>query len=119
MPADNASLKLISDDSAKKIADALTKETAPATSGTNQTFKSTAGPLVPPVEEAKKTIHLREPAKMSGNCMQCHSTEDALWLKVSDHQASVGDVRAGRISCASAGCHGPAHPFSKSNGPIP
>jgi nitrate/TMAO reductase-like tetraheme cytochrome c subunit len=64
-----------------------------------------------PVEEAKKTIHLREPAKMSGNCIQCHSTEDALWLKVPDHQASVGDVRAGRISCASAGCHGLAHPF--------
>lgn len=54
MSADNASIKLISDDSAKKIADALTKEVAPATSGTNQTFRSTAGPLVPPVEEAKK-----------------------------------------------------------------
>jgi cytochrome c-type protein NapC len=64
-----------------------------------------------PVEEAKATIRLREPAKMNGNCMQCHSTEDTLWLKVPDHQASVGDVRLGRISCASAGCHGLAHPF--------
>ena len=26
---------------------------------------------------------------MNGNCMQCHSTEDTLWLKVPDHQASL------------------------------
>lgn len=53
MPADNASLKLISDDASKKIADALTKEVAPATSGNGMTYPKTAGPLVPPVEEAK------------------------------------------------------------------
>lgn len=63
------------------------------------------------IEEAKKTIHLREPSKMNGNCMQCHSTEDTLWLKVPDHRASLDDTRAGRLGCASAGCHGLAHPF--------
>ena len=63
------------------------------------------------VDEAKKTIHLREPAKMNGNCMECHSTDDTLWRKVPDHQASLDDTRAGRLSCASEGCHGIAHPF--------
>jgi cytochrome c nitrite reductase small subunit len=64
-----------------------------------------------PLDEAKKTIHLREPAMMNGNCRQCHSTEDTLWLKVPDHRASLDDTRAGRLGCASAGCHGLAHPF--------
>ncbi len=69
-----------------------------------------------PLEEAKKTIRLREPAKMNGNCMHCHSTEDTLWLKVSDHRASVEDARAGRMGCASEGCHGFAHPFFRAPG---
>jgi NapC/NirT cytochrome c family protein len=69
-----------------------------------------------PVEEAKKTIHLREPSKMNGNCMQCHSTDDTLWLKVPDHRASVDDTRAGRLGCASEGCHGLAHPFFQAPG---
>lgn len=64
-----------------------------------------------PLDEAKKTIRLREPSKMNGNCMQCHSTKDTLWLKVSDHRGSLEDVRSGRVSCASEGCHGLAHPF--------
>jgi hypothetical protein len=64
-----------------------------------------------PVEEAKKTIVLRAPEKMNGNCMECHSTRDPLWLEVPDHRASVEQTRAGRIGCASAGCHGLAHPF--------
>jgi cytochrome c-type protein NapC len=63
------------------------------------------------LEEAKATIHLREPWKMNGNCMQCHSTRDDLWLKVGDHASILADVRAGRVNCASAGCHGIAHPF--------
>jgi len=64
-----------------------------------------------PVEESKKTIKLREPAEMNDNCMLCHSTEATLWLKVPDHRASLVDTRAGRIGCASEGCHGLAHPF--------
>jgi nitrate/TMAO reductase-like tetraheme cytochrome c subunit len=64
-----------------------------------------------PIDEAKKTIRLREPAKMNGNCIHCHSTEVTLWQKVPDHRASLEDVRAGRLSCASEGCHGLAHPF--------
>jgi len=64
-----------------------------------------------PLDEAKKTIHLRDPSMMNGACMQCHSTDDTLWLKVPDHVASLRDTRAGNLSCASEGCHGLAHPF--------
>jgi cytochrome c-type protein NapC len=62
------------------------------------------------LEEAKQTIKLREPFP-NDNCMQCHSTRDELWLKTSDHKGVLEDVRADRVSCASAGCHGLAHPF--------
>ena len=55
-----------------------------------------------PIEEAKKTIHLREPFP-NDNCMQCHSTQDLLWLKVPDHKPPLDDVRADRVSCASRG----------------
>jgi cytochrome c-type protein NapC len=66
------------------------------------------------LEEAKKTIHLIAPYPNT-SCMQCHSTELELWNAVPDHKASVADVRAGKISCASGGCHGFAHPFTKSD----
>ncbi len=61
------------------------------------------------IEEAKNTIHLRQPFP-NDNCMQCHSTEDLIWLKLPDHRAALEDVRADRVSCASKGCHGLAHP---------
>ena len=61
------------------------------------------------IEEAKNTIHLRQPFP-NDNCMQCHSTEDLLWLRLPDHRAALADVRADRVSCASKGCHGLAHP---------
>jgi hypothetical protein len=64
-----------------------------------------------PLDEARKTIILRDPAAMNGNCMECHSTTDTLWLKVPSHFATVGDTRAGRLGCAGGGCHGLAHPF--------
>jgi cytochrome c-type protein NapC len=64
-----------------------------------------------PIDEAKQTIKLAHPEQMNTNCMQCHSTEDAIWLKVKDHRASLEDERSGRVACASEGCHGLAHPF--------
>ena len=63
------------------------------------------------LDDAKRTIKLSAPEKMNDNCMRCHSTEDTLWLKVPDHWSALEDVRTGRVSCASAGCHGLAHPF--------
>ncbi len=61
------------------------------------------------IEEAKKTIHLRKPYP-NENCMQCHSTETELWQRRPDHKSALEDVRSGRVSCASSGCHGFAHP---------
>jgi nitrate/TMAO reductase-like tetraheme cytochrome c subunit len=71
-----------------------------------------------PIPEAKSEIHLIKPYP-NVNCMQCHSTEDALWLSVSDHKASLADVRSGSLSCASAGCHGYAHPNFRPPGEPP
>jgi nitrate/TMAO reductase-like tetraheme cytochrome c subunit len=65
-----------------------------------------------PLEEAKKVIHLRKPFP-NENCMQCHSTQLLVWQRVPDHRSSLEDVRTGRMSCASAGCHGYAHPSTK------
>jgi nitrate/TMAO reductase-like tetraheme cytochrome c subunit len=69
-----------------------------------------------PLAEAKKTIRLRAPEQMNDNCMECHSTRDTVWLRVPDHQAALDDVRVGRVSCASEGCHGLAHPFFRPPG---
>jgi cytochrome c-type protein NapC len=64
------------------------------------------------LEEAKRTIHLRKPYP-NENCMQCHSTRLDLWQRTPDHKAALTEVRENRISCASAGCHGFAHPSTK------
>lgn len=61
------------------------------------------------IAEAKETIHLRQPFP-NENCMQCHSTKVKIWLEIPDHRETLNDLRADRISCASAGCHGYAHP---------
>jgi cytochrome c-type protein NapC len=65
-----------------------------------------------PIDEAKEKIHIRRPYP-NENCMQCHSTKLDLWLRTPDHRSALEDVRAGRLSCASGGCHGFAHPFWK------
>lgn len=65
-----------------------------------------------PLAEALPTIHLYRPYP-NANCIQCHSTTLEGWRDVPDHQGLDTDLRSGRVSCASAGCHGPAHPFSK------
>jgi cytochrome c-type protein NapC len=65
-----------------------------------------------PLETAKEIIHLYKPYP-NANCMQCHTSNLELWLKVPDHKSSLTEVREGRVSCASAGCHGYAHPFTK------
>jgi cytochrome c-type protein NapC len=65
-----------------------------------------------PIEEAKQTIRIRKPYP-NDNCMQCHSTKLDIWTRVPDHKSSLEDVRSGRLSCASGGCHGFAHPFWK------
>ena len=65
-----------------------------------------------PLEEALTVIELYKPFT-NNNCMQCHSTTNRLWLNLDDHASALPDLRSGKVSCASAGCHGYAHPFSK------
>jgi hypothetical protein len=66
-----------------------------------------------PMAEAVTRIHLYKPFPNT-SCMQCHSTTLDIWMRVPDHKSSLDDVRANRVSCASAGCHGYAHPQTKS-----
>jgi nitrate/TMAO reductase-like tetraheme cytochrome c subunit len=65
-----------------------------------------------PLEEARRTIHIRKPFK-NETCMHCHSTQNPGWNAVADHTSILDRVRTGAVSCASEGCHGPAHPFTK------
>lgn len=65
-----------------------------------------------PLSVARETIHIRKPFPNSA-CMHCHSTEAPTWSAVPEHASLIDRVRAGSVSCASSGCHGPAHPFSK------
>lgn len=58
--------------------------------------------------EAVAKIELYEPFPNS-TCMECHSTTLPGWNDEPEHQAVVEDVRAGTTSCASEGCHAPAH----------
>jgi cytochrome c-type protein NapC len=62
--------------------------------------------------EAREKIHIRKPFQNS-TCMHCHSTENPGWNAVKEHKSLSDRVRGGAVSCASEGCHGPAHPFSK------
>ena len=62
------------------------------------------------LEEALPKIHIRNPFPNS-TCIRCHSTANPLWNKIGDHASALVEIRAGTVSCASAGCHGPAHPF--------
>jgi cytochrome c-type protein NapC len=65
-----------------------------------------------PLEEAKTKIHLYKPFS-NETCMHCHSTELDIWSKVKEHRSSLEEVRSNRVSCASVGCHGWAHPMTK------
>jgi cytochrome c-type protein NapC len=64
------------------------------------------------LEEARENIHIRKPFQ-NATCMHCHSTENPGWKTVKEHWSLLDEVRTEKVSCASEGCHGPAHPFSK------
>ncbi len=71
-----------------------------------------------PIEEANHDIRIVKPLP-NENCMSCHSTNAPHWSAVGDHASSVSDVRSGKLSCASAGCHGYAHPMTKIGKELP
>ena len=64
------------------------------------------------LEQALKVIHLRKPYD-NLNCRQCHTTTLRGWRSVPDHDALKAELFSNKVSCASAGCHGFAHPFDK------
>ena len=64
------------------------------------------------VDEALPKIHIRNPFP-NATCMRCHSTEAPGWRRVGDHRSLIDQARGGSVSCASSGCHGPAHPFAQ------
>lgn len=65
-----------------------------------------------PNEAFQAEIEIRRPFR-NATCMRCHSTRNPLFNKIGDHVSTQDDIRSGKVSCASEGCHGPAHPFSK------
>lgn len=65
-----------------------------------------------PIEESLVKIEIRKPFRNDA-CIRCHSTQGQLWNQIGDHASTRDEVRAGTVSCASEGCHGFAHPFSK------
>jgi nitrate/TMAO reductase-like tetraheme cytochrome c subunit len=65
-----------------------------------------------PLKKALEVIHLRKPYD-NLNCRQCHTTTGSDWRRVPDHEALKAELSSNRVSCASAGCHGYAHPFTK------
>ncbi len=70
------------------------------------------------LEEANKVIHLRKPYDNT-NCRQCHSATLKDWSSVPDHISLQAELDSNKVSCASAGCHGYAHPFNKNGGTKP
>jgi cytochrome c-type protein NapC len=64
------------------------------------------------LEEAKRDIRLAKPYDNT-NCRQCHTTSLADWKRFPEHGALAEELAENAVSCASAGCHGYAHPFNK------
>ena len=69
------------------------------------------------LEQAKREIHLAKPYD-NLNCRQCHTTTARGWRDIPDHRSLQKELFANRVSCASAGCHGFAHPITKGLPPL-
>ena len=65
-----------------------------------------------PLEKSKHHIRIAKPLA-NGNCMSCHTTTAPRWNAIGDHASSLAQVKSDQVSCASAGCHGYAHPITK------
>lgn len=64
------------------------------------------------LDEALRSIHLIKPYE-NLNCRQCHTATLTDWRRVPEHESLKQELYENKVSCASAGCHGYAHPFSK------
>lgn len=65
------------------------------------------------MDEARDKVHLLKPYDNT-NCRQCHTATLADWKQVPEHVSLREELESNQVSCASAGCHGFAHPFFKS-----
>lgn len=65
-------------------------------------------------DEARTHIRVAKPYPNS-NCTQCHSGTLATFRNVGEHESLVDDLATNRVACASAGCHGFSHPFTKTD----
>jgi hypothetical protein len=63
-------------------------------------------------DEALHRIRLAKPYD-NLNCRQCHTATARVWTDIPDHRAMQAEIFENRVSCASEGCHGFAHPFTK------
>jgi nitrate/TMAO reductase-like tetraheme cytochrome c subunit len=54
----------------------------------------------------------------NANCQQCHSGQLKTFTETPEHRAMAEELKSNRVSCASGGCHGVAHPFSKKPGEL-
>lgn len=70
-----------------------------------------------PLEQAKREIRLAKPYD-NLNCRQCHTTTARGWRDIPDHRSLQKELFANEVSCASAGCHGFAHPMTKDLPPL-
>jgi cytochrome c-type protein NapC len=64
------------------------------------------------LDESREKIHIAKPFPNS-TCTHCHSTRLAGFQEEPEHAAMLESLDRDVVSCASEGCHGPAHPFSK------
>jgi cytochrome c-type protein NapC len=64
------------------------------------------------LEQAERDIHLIKPYDNT-NCRQCHSGTVHDWKRLPDHRSLDAELASNKVSCASVGCHGYAHPFTK------
>jgi nitrate/TMAO reductase-like tetraheme cytochrome c subunit len=49
----------------------------------------------------------------NANCQHCHSGQLKTFVETPEHRAIADELASNRVSCASGGCHGVAHPFTK------
>lgn len=64
------------------------------------------------LEDSLAKLHLRKPYD-NDNCRQCHTGTAKDWSSVPEHIALANELESNQVACASAGCHGFAHPFTK------
>jgi cytochrome c-type protein NapC len=61
---------------------------------------------------------LKLPEKIpNSTCMQCHTGTLSTFTDEPAHSVVLNDIKSGKASCTSNGCHGPAHPTANGDKP--